>query len=224
MALRPWVGGALRIDVWRWYRQDIPALLARHRLPIGMVLILMAASLALGWSYAPRYPLPPRLFDFDNLSRQGFENVRMLGFLPRFSPWSILLFNLRSLVLGALLAVFSFGVMAFLPLMSTMGIVGFLAHQVASAGYNPWVFVAAFILPHGWLELPAAALITAFALRLGASVIAPSEGLTVGDSLLLALADFVKVTLLVALPMLVTSAFLEVYLTPQVVFWIFGRG
>jgi stage II sporulation protein M len=214
----------LRVDVLRWYRRDIPALLARHRLPIGMVVVLMVASFIVGWFYALRYPLPPQLFDFGSLSGQGFENLKVPGFLPGFSPWNILFFNLRSLTLGALLAVFSFGVMAFLPIMSTMGIVGFLAHQVAFAGHNPWLFLAVFILPHGWLELPAVVLVTAFALRLGASVIAPPKGLSLSDSLLLALADFIKVVLLVAIPMLVAAAFLEVYLTPQVVLQILGRG
>ena len=223
-ALWPWASRPLRVDVLRWYRRDIPALLARHRFSIGMVVVLMIASLAVGWFYAPQYPLPSYLFDFGNLSQESFESVEMLGFLPRFSPWSVLFFNLRSLVLASLLAVFSLGVMAFLPIVSTMGIVGFLARQIAFAGHNPWIFLAVFILPHGWLELPAVILVTAFALRLGASVIAPPEGLTVSDSLLLALADFIKVLFLVAIPMLAAAAFLEVYLTPQVVFWIFGRG
>jgi uncharacterized membrane protein SpoIIM required for sporulation len=221
-ALRPGTSSSLRVDVLRWYRRDIPALLARHRSSIGMVVALMIASLALGWLYAPRYPLPPQILDFGSLSRESFQSVEMLGFLPSLTPWSILFFNLRSLMLGSLLAVFSLGVMSFLPIMSTMGIVGFLARQVASTGQNPWAFLAAFILPHGWLELPAVILITAFALRLGASVIAPPEGLTVSDGLLLGLADFVKVLFLLAIPMLVAAAFLEVYLTPQVVLWVFG--
>jgi uncharacterized membrane protein SpoIIM required for sporulation len=147
-----------------------------------------------------------------------------LKFLPNFSPWSILFFNLRSLALGAILAVFSFGVMATVPIMSTMGIVGYLARQLALAGHNPLPFMLAFILPHGWLELPAVILVSAFALRLGASVIAPPEDLTVSDGLLLALADFIKVVFLVAIPMLVVAAFLEVYLTPQVVSWFLGLG
>jgi uncharacterized membrane protein SpoIIM required for sporulation len=228
-ALRPRASSPLRLGVLRWYRRDIPALLARHRLSIGMVVVLMIASLALGWFFAPRYPLPPQILDFSNLSPKSFESAGMLGFLPSFTPWSILFFNLRSLILGSLLAVFSLGVMSFLPVMSTMGIVGFLARQIASAGHNPWIFLAAFILPHGWLELrwlelPAVVLVTAFALRLGASVIAPPEGLTVSNGLLLALADFIKVFFLVAIPMLIVAAFLEVYLTPQVVLWVFGRG
>jgi len=143
-----------------------------------------------------------------------------LNFFPHFSPWSIFFFNMRSLILGALLAVFSFGVMAFVPVMSTMGIVGFLSHQIAYAGYNPLIFMAAFILPHGWLELPAVILVSAFALRLGASIIAPPENLTVSDSLLLALADFIKVLFLVAIPMLIAAAFLEVHLTPKIVVWL----
>jgi uncharacterized membrane protein SpoIIM required for sporulation len=216
--------GSLRVDLLRWYRRDIPALLVQHRLSIGIVVLLMLVGLVVGWLYAAQYPLPAQFFDFGRLSEASFAQAEMPGFMPRLSPWSILVFNLRSLAVGALLAVFSFGVMAFLPVLSTMGIVGFLARQLALAGHNPWPLLAVFILPHGWLELPAVILFTAFALRLGASVIAPPKGLALSDSLLLALADFLKVVLLVAIPMLVAAAFLEVYVTPKIVLQVLGGG
>jgi uncharacterized membrane protein SpoIIM required for sporulation/ABC-type transport system involved in multi-copper enzyme maturation permease subunit len=223
-ALRPQADKRLRVDIVRWYRHDIPALVTRHWFAIGLVLILTLGGLAIGWFLAPRYPLPGQALDFGALSQENFDSIKSLKFLPNFSPWSILFFNLRSLALGAILAVFSFGVMATVPIMSTMGIVGYLARQLALAGHNPLPFMLAFILPHGWLELPAVILVSAFALRLGASVIAPPEDLTVSDGLLLALADFIKVVFLVAIPMLVVAAFLEVYLTPQVVSWFLGLG
>jgi len=71
--------------------------------------------------------------------------------------------------------------------------------------------------------LPAAVLATAFALRLGASVIAPPAGITVGENLLRALADLVKMFVFVVLPLLLVAAWVEATITPQVVLWFYGR-
>ena len=59
---------------------------------------------------------------------------------------------------------FSFCSMAIVLLMAPMGIIGFFMYQIAHWGMNPWLFFAAFVLPHGLFELPAAILATAAAL------------------------------------------------------------
>jgi uncharacterized membrane protein SpoIIM required for sporulation len=100
--------------------------------------------------------------------------------------------------------------------------VGFFAGQMAWLGYNPLAFVAAFVLPHGLFEIPAAVIATAFALRIGASVTAPREGLTVGEGLVAAIADFVKVFLFLVVPLLLIAALVEANLTPQIVLWAYG--
>ncbi|MCI0475545.1 MAG: stage II sporulation protein M, partial [Anaerolineales bacterium] len=85
------------------------------------------------------------------------------------------------------------------------------------------VFLLAALLPHGILELPAAILATAFALRAGASIIAPPPGVTAGENLLRALADFVKIILFVVLPLLFIAALVEVNVTPQILMWMYRR-
>ena len=117
----------------------------------------------------------------------------------------------------------SLGVLAVLLLMVPMALVGFMGGQVAWLGYNPVTFLAAFILPHGLFEIPAAILATAFALRLGASVTAPRPGLTVGEGLVVAIADLAKVFIFLVVPLLLIAAFVEANLTPQVVLWAYGR-
>jgi uncharacterized membrane protein SpoIIM required for sporulation len=84
-------------------------------------------------------------------------------------------------------------------------------------GASPWLFLATFVLPHGIVELPATVIATAMALRLGAVVIAPPRGLTVTQGVLLALAELIKVLVLLVLPMLVVAAALEVWVTPWIV-------
>jgi stage II sporulation protein M len=108
-------------------------------------------------------------------------------------------------------------------LMVSFTLIGFLAGQVALLGYSPAMFLAAFVLPHGLFEIPAAVIATGFALRLGASVAAPRPGLTVGEGLVVALADLVKVFIFLVVPLLLVAAFVEANLTPQIVLWVYGR-
>lgn len=221
-ALAPRHGERVRFTLSRVYGHDIPHLLRGQWLPLTVVLIVLVASLALGWAYAPCYPLPPEAFQWQDLSYEVFEKAPAIGFLPTFSTSGIFFNNVRALLLAVLLAVLSLGVLAFFPLMVPIGLIGFLMGQGPIVGYNPFLFFAAFILPHGVAELPAAIIATAFALRVGASMVSPPSGLTVGEGLLLALADFVKVFLFLVMPLLLLAAFLEVHLTPHVVLWLKG--
>ena len=103
-----------------------------------------------------------------------------------------------------------------------MVIVGFVAGEAACLGFSPLVFLLAFILPHGVVELPAVVLATAFSLRLGASIMAPPPGFAISESLLLSIADFLKVFFLLVIPMLLVAAVIEVHVTPLVVMHFFG--
>jgi uncharacterized membrane protein SpoIIM required for sporulation len=78
------------------------------------------------------------------------------------------------------------------------------------------------VLPHGLLELPAATMATALAVRLGATFISPPKGMTVGEGWLWALADFIKVFIALVLPLLALAAVIEVHVTPSIVVWAFG--
>ncbi len=207
------------------YREDVPRLLRETRIAIGVTILVIVGGIAFGWLFSMRFPLPAGSIDLrvDRTVFQAQLEAPGYSFLPSINTEGIFWNNVRSLALAALLGVFSFGSLALLLLLAPMGIVGFFAGEVASLGQNPLTFFAAFILPHGIFELPAAVLATAFALRLGASVIAPPPGVSVGENLLHALADLVKMFIFVVLPLLLVAAWVEANLTPQVVLWFYGR-
>jgi uncharacterized membrane protein SpoIIM required for sporulation len=162
------------------------------------------------------------LISLENLSSQSFDSLSNVSFLPSLTTSGIFVHNVEVLLLAALASVISLGVLAILMLMIPIALVGLLAGEMAWLGYNPLTFVAAFVLPHGLFEIPAAIIATAFALRIGASVTAPREGLTVGEGVLAAVADFVKVFLFLVVPLLLIAAFVEANLTPQIVLWAYG--
>jgi len=211
-----------RFDLLRIYTHDIPALLKAEWLPLVMVSVMLAGAGVLGGYYATLYPLPAGSIQLDSLPTDAFENLPSVGFLPHFSTAGIFFNNVRAITLAAVLGMFSFGALALILLMIPLALVGFFAVEVGLLGYSPWLFTAAFLLPHGIIELPAAVIGTAFALRIGAALISPPAGLDVGHGLLLVLANFCKIFLFVVVPLLLGAAFIEANLTPQIVLALYG--
>lgn len=213
-----------RFSLVRVYRDDVPRLLRENRLALAATLGILAFSTVVGWLVAQRYPLPAELIATIKFNPEVLRQEPALQgtAFPRLSVEAIWAYNLRSLLLAALLGVFSFGTLACLPMVATMGVIGFVFGEAQWFGLTGYAFLLAALLPHGIIELPAAILMTAFALRMGASIIAPPKGLTAGENLLRALADFVKMTLFVVLPLLFLAAVIEVNITPQILLWLFS--
>jgi len=186
------------------------------------VLAVLVGASILGGYYATRYPLPTGSIQLDTLPTDAFENLPNVGFLPQFSTAGIFFNNVRAIALAAILGVFSFGALALILLMIPLALVGFFAVEVSLLGYSPWLFVTAFLLPHGIVELPAAIIGTAFALRIGAALVSPPKGLDVGQGFLLVLANFCKIFLFLVVPLLLSAAFIEANLTPQIVLALYG--
>jgi uncharacterized membrane protein SpoIIM required for sporulation len=215
-----------RFSLIRVYGRDLPQILKANALPIGVAVLVLAAGMVFGWIFALQHPLPREMIGTLQVSQEAFtRDLPSTGFefLPRLDTTSIFWHNVQALVLEVLLGIFSFGSLALILLLAPMGIVGFATGEIALAGINPLVFLLAFILPHGLFELPAAILATALALRLGAAVMSPPRGLSVGENFIRALADLVKVFVFLILPLLLVAAFVEANITPQIVIYFFGR-
>ncbi len=196
------------------YRCHIPGLLRSYRPPLLVVLAVMAGGLLFGWLFALRYPLSQFGGAEALISSEFSQEWQALGLLPGLSTWGIFLHNLRALIIGALFGVVSFGAAPLFFLLIPLGMIGFLAGQAASLGHLP--LLIAFILPHGIVELPAAWIATAFALQIGASLMGLSPGRSIGEGFMLALVNFLKVFLLLVVPLLLLAAFLEAWVTPPI--------
>jgi len=211
------------LSLGRLYRRDLPQLLHRNVWAIVLSTGLAVGAFLLGWHMVRTLPLPPGAAE--NWPTSG-EDWRALGTdsLRQFlggSPWRIFLHNLARLLGAALAGLFSFGIAAVAPLLGTMGLLGFLAGEAARVGLD-WGALSVLVWPHGILEIPAAILVTAAGLRMGASVLSPPSGFSLGETLLLGLADLVKLVLLLAVPLLFLAAIVEIYLTPWLALQILG--
>jgi stage II sporulation protein M len=183
---------------------------------IVLIVGALVAAYAIGVRYAGIYRIPPDVFIIDNWYQRFSSILIETGF---HGPTGILLVigqNLRVLLIASLLATFTFGVLAVLILMIPVALIGYVVSQMVVAGMDPVTLWAA-LLPHSLIELPAVILAGAVALRLGASVISPPPGKTVGKGWMVALADAIRLWFLLILPMLLVAAVVEIYVTPLLV-------
>jgi len=214
-----------RLTLGRLYRRDIPQIVRRSGGAILLVVIVVLSAFFLGWAYAQVLPLPDGVRESMVTSpeqlREAAGQVPTILWAMHVRPWTIFFNNSRSVLLFMLGGLISFGAAAVIPLFATTGIVGFIVGGGFLQGVDLGV-LAALLWPHGILELPAVLIATAVGLRVGAAVLAPPRGFSLGDTLLHGLADFCKVFIFLVLPLLLIAAFVEFYVTPQVLLWVIG--
>jgi uncharacterized membrane protein SpoIIM required for sporulation/ABC-type transport system involved in multi-copper enzyme maturation permease subunit len=200
----------------RVYGQDIPTILKHNRAPILLVAMALLVALVVGWAYSRSFALPQGLIQLD-VPDNAFEALPDVSFLPDLSVSGIWWHNVRSLLLGAALALVSLGTLPLVFLLVPLAIIGFFCGQMPQMDASPWLFLLTFVLPHGIVELPAAIVSAGLAVRLGATVVSPPSGMTLSEGILRATADLAKVFVFLVIPMLGIASALEVWLTPWIV-------
>ncbi len=212
-------GGAR--NVWDWYRNVLPATLRRLALPCAFVALMAGAGLLIGTTLVRDYPF---LIDGGKLKDAGTSLKKLLDVWPLFRVESVTMIwwqNLRVLILGMVIGVFSFGVLGVLPLIATMSVTGYLVGVLTNSGLS-LALLAALLLPHGLFEIPAAILATAAVLEAGAILATPTPTRTISEVLLATLADWAKVMVGIVIPVLLLAAFVEAWVTPRIALWAFG--
>jgi uncharacterized membrane protein SpoIIM required for sporulation len=210
-------------SIVEWYRRGIPLALKGMRGAIIATVIVFVGAFVFGYALGtqPQYRLP--------LSADMIQtNAESLDALQEVFPTDTaisfyVMQNVRVLLAATLLAAFTFGVAALIINPLVFAILGFLVAQFALAGINQ-SYIAAAILPHGWIEIPVIILATAAAVRLGAVVTRLPRGQTVGQAWMQALADTVKIGVGVVLPGLIVAAIFEAAVTTQVVAAVLTGG
>jgi len=212
-------------SIGEWYRQEVSRALRQLAVPIPIVAAFLAVGVGVGVRMAADIKLEAsgglRSY-LESLATSSGEFVPAIGIVTVLGVLFIWLFNLRGVFAAVLLGAFSFGILGVLALMVTFIALGFIAALVPQVGMPWWLYIEARILPHGLVEIPAIILAGAAILRTGVVMITPEHKGTVGEAWLFALGDWAKVTLGVVLPLFLISAFLETFLTPQIVRYLLG--
>ncbi len=207
---------------WDWYRHELGKTFAKMRLPAILVTVVLIGGVILGASLADEFVIPPELINDATLQNGGIVGIQEFRFFDDSSIPMVWLNNLRTVFLATFAGLLSFGVLALIVMVVPILFIGFFAATTASAGLSPLLFLLAFVLPHGILEIPALIIAGAAILRLGAAIASPAPGKTISEAWLGAAADWAKGMVGLVLPLLLGAAALEVLLTPRIVTWLFG--
>jgi uncharacterized membrane protein SpoIIM required for sporulation/ABC-type transport system involved in multi-copper enzyme maturation permease subunit len=130
--------------------------------------------------------------------------------------------NTRAVVLMMLAGLFSFSVLGILFYMLNIGVIGGLFAMLTLLGMNATDIYLAGVLPHGILEIPALIFGSAAILYVGAGIVTPRTGKSMGEVVIELLADWAKIFMGLVLPLLALAALIEAYVTPWILVSILG--
>jgi uncharacterized membrane protein SpoIIM required for sporulation/ABC-type transport system involved in multi-copper enzyme maturation permease subunit len=223
-----WIGRTFRNrfrgrarSIGEWYRAELPITLRQLRDPlmivIGLGIIAGIASYIWVVQNVPAYInlTPERVDEFKTFIADNLTNLDSLG--ERLPAPALFLHNARTTVAFLLLGLISFGTLGLTLFIGNIALVGGVLGAAHLVGYSPLLAFASGILPHGIFELSAIFLATAATLKVAAQLVTPQPDKSLGETLLLSLADWFRIFVGIVLPFLAIAAVIEIYLTPLLI-------
>lgn len=212
------LGGAGSIG--DWYRSVLGSAFRRILPAVFFVVLIAAVSTWLGYDWVIKNVSETiALASPEDLERLE-ENVREMPELANLSESisaSFLFFNnTRAMVAIFFAGLVSFSVLGVLFYMLNIGLLGGVFAVFELLGVSPWPIFLAGVLPHGILEIPALMIGSAAVLYLGAAIVTPQVGKSMGEVILELLADWTKIFVGLVVPLLAVAALIEAYVTPGI--------
>jgi uncharacterized membrane protein SpoIIM required for sporulation len=223
-----WIGQTFRnrfrgqaTSVLDWYLTELPVTLRQLRQPLMIVLVLGIVTVIASYVWViinvPAYIdlSPERIGEFRTLIADNLTNLDSLG---KRLPAPVLFYhNARTTVAFLLLGLVSFGTLGLTLFIGNIALVGGVMGAAQLVGYSPLLAFGAGVLPHGIFELSAIFLATAAMLKVGAQLVTPQPDKSLGETLLITLADWLRVFVGIVVPFLAIAAVIEIYLTPVLI-------
>ena len=204
-----------------WYRLELPQTLRQLKQPFTIVFVvgLVTIFASYGWvvTNVPVYIdiTPERAGEVRTFVA---ENVVNLDRLDEQLPAPLLFFyNTRTMLVFLLTGLFSFGTLGLTLFMANFVVVGGVLGAADLVGFSPLLTFVVGILPHGLFELTAVIVATAAMLKVGAQLVSTNTDKSLGETLLLSLADWFRVFIGMVIPLLAIAAVIEIYVTPALI-------
>jgi uncharacterized membrane protein SpoIIM required for sporulation/ABC-type transport system involved in multi-copper enzyme maturation permease subunit len=202
-----------------WYRLEVGRVLRQSRVPLGLVVLLALAGYLLSYYWVlvnvPHLLAQASTSDVSAIAHNAGQLAGLAQIGDKFSAVAIFGQNVRVTLLIFLGGVLSFSVLGILALLANIGLLGGVLGLSKMLGLSPWLLFAAGVLPHGIFELPATLLATAVMLRMGAALVTPQWGRSIGERTLELIADWFKVFVGLVVPLLAVGSVIEAYVTPR---------
>jgi uncharacterized membrane protein SpoIIM required for sporulation len=207
-----------------WFRVEVPATVRRLSRPGLAITLITIVAVITGFFVTGQFTQNGIPAQMRGLSNPHERVKELLNQWPLFSGGPVVSIwwqNVRALIAGMFLGLFSMGILGVLPIFATMAILGGLFNILSAAGVPVWMYATGMILPHGILEIPAAILASAAVLQAGAVLATPVPGKTVGEVWITAIGEWAKIMVGVVIPLLLVAAGVEAWVTPRIASLIF---
>jgi len=223
-----WIGRTFRDrftgnarSISEWYRKEIPVTVRQLRQPLLIVLALSLVAVIVSYMWVvenvPVYLklAPERVGEIRTLVTENLTNLDSLG--ERLPAPVLFLHNARTTIVLLLLGLVSFGTLGLTLFLGNIALIGGVLGAAKLVGYSPLLAFVVGVLPHGIFELSAVFLATAAMLRVGAQLVTPQPDKSLGEMLLISLADWFRIFIGIVLPFLAIAALIEIYVTPVLI-------
>ena len=214
------------VSVREWYGRVLGSSL--KRMTPAVVLMVLVAFFSIWLSH--KWVVTNVSEIIANASTENIELIEEnLGELPDFASMSghfsapfLFLNNTRSMVVIFLAGMVSFSVLGVLFYMINVALIGGVYAMFELLGLSPLPIFAAGVLPHGIFELPALLFGSAMVLYIGAVLVTPQRGKSIGEVIIALIADWFKVYVGLIVPLLAVAALIEAYVTPVILQSVMG--
>ena len=207
-------------SVRNWYKLEVKRVMFELRLPILVMVVIavLAIGISFQWSIDQigNFTNGTQPEKVNEMFSQLQESPVLAGLGENFSAPYIFGHNVRAVFIILLAGLVSFSVLGIFVYLINLGVVGVVLAAFGFMGYSPVNLAFAGLLPHGIFEIPALIIASAAVLRIGAVLVTPQSGRSLGVVILDVLADWLKVTLGIVIPLLAIAAVIEAYLTPVI--------
>jgi len=210
-------------SVASWFRVEVIKTIKEMRLAILLMIGLLAGAWVLGLRLADVYMIPSEWFVMNENGLNVSQITDLMGLVSGENIIYIWFHNIRAMLLGSILGIFSFGVAGILILLFPIGLIAYFMQPLSVVGIPAWKYLVGLVLPHGIVEVPVIILLGASLLRVGAKFASPSRGEPISDEFLQSLADWAKIMIGLVIPVLLLAALMEVLVTPRVAVWLFAQ-
>jgi uncharacterized membrane protein SpoIIM required for sporulation/ABC-type transport system involved in multi-copper enzyme maturation permease subunit len=207
-------------SLFKWYQVQVGGTIRKIKMPL-LILVFVTVFGSVASYYWTSQIIPPEFAGYTQSEiDSAMDEFQFAAGLPSdetgitfgFIFWH----NIQAVLVMHFFGLLSFGVLGELAFAVNIGVLGALFALLESFGMPILSIFLAGILPHGIFEIPAIIFAGAGILYFGAVLVTPDPSRTMGEVFIHALADWAKIGLGVILPLLLLAAYIEVYITPQI--------
>lgn len=206
-------------NLWNWYQKEVFGTLLEQKFSILFMFIVVIISIFIGVGQTSKFSLPLDQLGVEDMEER-IATLSASWSVGNFSPvFLVFRQNMRVILISFVLGVISMGIFGILPLIASMGLVGYIMAVLVDVGINPINYFVGFILPHGIFEILALIISTAAIFHLGVVLAVPNQSNTIGEVWILSIAKWAKLMIGLVIPVILIASMIEAWLTPKIALW-----